>query len=184
VSDFSSLEDSTSRMSIHAKQPGSLRMVSPLEPGIVCADIARMLDFYTEVLGLKFVTDAEASSEMSRKFGAAPAGFRIVRLQTPYGERIKLVQPKKVLLKQNKLPEWVFERQGIAYLTFVIVDVKEVAERLRKHRVALMSNDPVEIREGITAIFAQDPEGNFIEFVEYADVASYRPDLFKWRQFF
>jgi lactoylglutathione lyase len=171
-------------MNTHAGQPWSLRMVSPLEPGIVCVDIDRMLEFYTAVLGLKFVTDAEASPEMSSKFGAAPAGFRIVRLQTPYGERIKLVQPKKVLLRQNDVPEWVFERQGIAYLTFVIVDVQEVAERLRKHRVELMSNEPVEIREGITAIFAQDPEGNFIEFVEYADLASYRPDLLKWRQFF
>jgi len=45
-----------------------------------------------------------------------------------------------------------------------------------------MSNEPVEIRQGITAIFAQDPEGNFIEFVEYADLASYRPDLLKRRQ--
>jgi len=159
-------------------------MVSPLEPGIVCVDIDRMLGFYNEVLGLKFVTDAEASPEMSSKFGAAPAGFRIVRLQTPYGERIKLVQPGKVLLKQNDIPEWVFERQGIAYLTFIIVDVKEIAERLTKHRVVMMSNEPVEIREGITAIFARDPEGNFVEFVEYADLASYRPDLFKWRQFF
>jgi lactoylglutathione lyase len=171
-------------MNGHIKQSWSLRMVSPLEPGIVCVDIDRMLGFYNEVLGLKFVTDAEASPEMSSKFGAAPAGFRIVRLQTPYGERIKLVQPGKVLLKQNDIPEWVFERQGIAYLTFIIVDVKEIAERLTKHRVVMMSNEPVEIREGITAIFARDPEGNFVEFVEYADLASYRPDLFKWRQFF
>jgi lactoylglutathione lyase len=37
----------------------------------------------------------------------------------------------------------------------------------------------VEIRKGITAIFAKDPEGNFVEFVEYADLAAYRTDLFK-----
>jgi lactoylglutathione lyase len=171
-------------MNTHAKESWSLRMVSPLEPGIVCVDIDRMLDFYTEVLGLRFVTDAEASPEMSAQFGAAPSGFRIVRLQTPYGERIKLVQPKKVFLKQNQVPEWVFERQGITYITFVIVDVQEVATRLRKHGTELMSKEPVKIREGITAIFARDPEGNFIEFVEYADLASYRPDLFRWRQFF
>jgi catechol 2,3-dioxygenase-like lactoylglutathione lyase family enzyme len=143
-----------------------------------------MLNFYTEVLGLKFATDAEAFPEMSAKFGAAPNGFRIVRLQTPYGERIKLIQPKKSLPTQNQKTEWVFERQGIAYLTFVIVDVKEVTTRLKKYGIELMSKEPVEIREGITAIFACDPEGNFIEFVEYADLASYRPDLFKWRQFF
>jgi lactoylglutathione lyase len=170
-------------MNTHAKQSWSLAMVSPLEPGIVCLDIDRMLDFYTKVLGLRFVTDAEASAEMSKKFGAAPHGFQVIRLQTPYGERIKLVQPRNVVLKKNWSPEWVFERQGIAYLTFVIVDVLEVTERLKKHQVALMSNEPIEIREGITAIFAQDPEGNFLEFVEYADLASYRPDILKWRQF-
>ena len=33
-----------------------------------------------------------------------------------------------------------------------------------------MSNGPVEIRKGINAIFAKDPEGNFVEFVQYADI--------------
>jgi lactoylglutathione lyase len=162
----------------------SLRMVTPIEPGIVCLDLDRMLQFYTEVLGLKFATDAEASPEMSTEFGTGPHGFRIIRLQTPYGERIKLIQPNKIVLKQNPVSEWVFERHGITYITFVIAEVKEVTLRLKQFGVELMSKDPVEIRKGITAIFAKDPEDNFLEFVEYADVASYRPDLFKWRQFF
>jgi lactoylglutathione lyase len=157
-------------------------MVSPLEPGIVCLDIDRMLDFYTGVLGLEFVSDAEASAEMSTEFGTSPYGFRIIRLQTPYGERIKLVQPKTVLPKQSHVPDWVFEGQGIAYITFIIADVHEVAGHLKKHRVEFMSKEPVEIRKGITAIFAKDPEGNFVEFVEYADLVSYRPDLFKERE--
>jgi lactoylglutathione lyase len=166
-------------MNMSPEQPWSLKMVSPLEPGIVCKDLDRMLIFYTEVLGLEFATDAEASAEMSTEFGTSPGGFRIIRLQTPYGERIKLIQPKKVLLKQNPIPQWVFERHGIAYITFVIDDVHEVTLRLKKFGVELMSKGPVEIRKGITAIFAKDPEGNFLEFVEYADPASYRPDLFK-----
>jgi lactoylglutathione lyase len=166
-------------MNTPAKELWSLRMVSPLEPGIVCVDIDRMLAFYTEVLGFKFVSDAEASAEMSTQFGTSPNGFRIIRLQTPYGERIKLVQPKKTLPQPSQIPEWVFEGQGIAYITFVIVDVQEVTVCLKKYGVELMSQEPVEIRKGITAIFAKDPEGNFLEFVEYEDLASYRPDLFK-----
>ena len=171
-------------MSIPVKPPWSLRMVAPLEPGIVCADLQRMFAFYTEVLGLKFATDAEATPDMSTEFGTGPGGFRIIRLQTPYGERIKLIQPKEMVLKPSPVCNWVFERQGIAYITFVITDVHDVVERLRQHRVDLVSEGPVEIRKGITAIFARDPEGNFLEFVEYADLASYRPDLLKWRQFF
>jgi catechol 2,3-dioxygenase-like lactoylglutathione lyase family enzyme len=164
-------------MNIQSTESWSLKMVAPLEPGIVCVDIDRMLDFYTRVLGLKFVSDAEATADMSTEFGTSPNGFRIIRLQTPYGERIKLVQPKLVLPKQSQVPDWVFEGQGIAYITFVIADVHEVATRLKECQVELMSKGPVAIRKGITAIFAKDPEGNFVEFVEYADLASYRPGL-------
>ena len=171
-------------MSVPKEQSWSLRMVAPLEPGIVCMDIDRMFDFYTQVLGLKFATDAEATPEMSTKFGTGPHGFRIIRLQTPYGERVKLIQPKKTALQQRETPEWVFERQGIAYITFIVVDVEDVVARLKKHRVELVSEGAVEIRKGINAIFIRDPEGNFLEFVEYADLPSYRPDLVKWRQFF
>ncbi len=166
-------------MSIQPKESWSIKMVSPLEPGIVCINIDRMLAFYTEVLGLTFVSDAEATAEMSTEFGTSPNGFRIIRLQTPYGERIKLVQPKKGAPQASQVPRWVFEGQGIAYLTFVVADVHEAAARLKEFKVEVMSRGPVNIRKGITAIFAKDPEGNFVEFVEYADLASYRPDLFK-----
>jgi lactoylglutathione lyase len=165
-------------MSIQPKESWSIKMVAPLEPGIVCMDIERMLAFYTEVLGLTFVSDAEATAEMSAEFGTSPNGFRIIRLQTPYGERIKLVQPKNVLPDASHVPQWVFEGQGIAYITFVVADVHEAAARLEEFKVEVMSKGPVNIRKGITAIFAKDPEGNFVEFVEYADLASYRPDLF------
>lgn len=88
-----------------AEPPWSFRMVAPLEPGIVCIDLECMLKFYTEVLGLKLVADAQTTPEMSAKFRATPHGYRIVRLQTPYGERIKLAQPK-VPPVQNAVPEW------------------------------------------------------------------------------
>jgi lactoylglutathione lyase len=166
-------------MNSQVKEVWSPRMVAPLEPGIVCADIHRMLDFYTRVLGLKFVSDAEASAPMSTEFGTGPNGFRIIRLQTPYGERIKLVQPRHTVPQPTEVPRWVFERHGIAYITFVILDVQEAVEHFKQQGVELVSPEAVNIREGITAIFARDPEGNFLEFVEYADLASYRADLFK-----
>ena len=157
----------------------ALKMVTPIETGVVCVDINRMLRFYVDVLGLKQVSDAQASAEMSRKFGATPDGFRIVRLQTPRGERIKLVRPGKVASRQGANPLYVFQRQGTTYISFVIANIQDVAKHLKEQHVLLMSSDPVEVRKGVTALFAQDPEGNFVEFVEYSDVASYRPDLFK-----
>ena len=152
-------------------------MVSPLEPGIVCVDIEPMLDFYTRVLGLMFVSDDEATATMSAIFGAAPRGFRIIRLQTPFGERVKLVQVTAGHARRIQPPEWVFERQGIAYITFIVSNIEEVAARLIDHGAKLVRPRPVEVRTGFVALFAEDPEGNFIEFVEYDNISSYRTDL-------
>jgi lactoylglutathione lyase len=155
----------------------TLKMVAPLEPGIVCADLNRMLRFYEGLLGFEMVADAEASSEMSAQFGASPLGYRIVRLQTPYGERIKLIQTKAPAKIERELPEWIFDRHGLAYITFIVSDVDEVAARLREHGVRLINKEPMEVRKGFHALFVTDPEGNYVEFVQYADLASYRQDL-------
>jgi len=155
-----------------------LKMVAPLEPGIVCIDMERMLKFYTEVLGLKLVSDAETTPEMSTKFRATPHGYRIVRMQTPYGERVKLVQPK-VPPVQNPVPEWVYQRHGLAYFTFIIGNMSEMVARLKAYKVKLVSEAPVEVRPGVFALYTLDPEGNYVEFVEFPDIAAYRPDLFK-----
>jgi hypothetical protein len=62
--------------------------------------------------------------------------------------------------------------------------MKEMVARLNECHVKLVINEPLEVRKGFLALFALDPEGNYLEFVEYQDPASYRPDLFKWHQFF
>ena len=155
----------------------SLQMVAPLEPGIVCVRIENMLYFYAEILGLEKVSDAEATPEMSAGFEAAPCGYRIIRLQTPYGERIKLVQTNGLEKISREPTRWTFERCGLAYITFIVADVDEVAARLRAHGVRFVNREPMEVRKGFRALFVCDPEGNYLEFVQYADLATYRPDL-------
>jgi lactoylglutathione lyase len=161
-----------------AAEQWTLKMKVPLELGIVCHDMDRMLTFYTEVLGLKLVADAKTLPELSRKLGGAPSGYRIVRLQTPYGERIKFVQPDEGAPQPNPVPKWVFERHGLCYFTFVVDGLPEIAKRLKSMGAQLRSLEPIEVRPGVFALYALDPEGNFVEFVDYADIASYRPDLF------
>ncbi len=49
---------------------------------------------------------------------------------------------------------------------------------LDTHGVRLLTGgEKAEPRPGVLVVFAEDPEGNVIEFVEYPDVAAYRPDL-------
>jgi catechol 2,3-dioxygenase-like lactoylglutathione lyase family enzyme len=152
-------------MNTGVQQDWILREVASIEPGIVCVDIEQMIRFYTEALGLQLINDAETTAEMSTKFGATPDGYRIVRLQTSLGQKLKLVQPKVPPTRCPSL-EWVFQRPGIAYLTFVVADVDEVVMRLNARGVRTIRPEAVEIRKGIFAIFALDPEGNYVEFVE------------------
>jgi catechol-2,3-dioxygenase len=70
------------------------------------------------------------------------------------------------------------ERQGLAYLTFVIADLDATIERLKEHHVTLLSEgQKVEVRPGVSAIYAIDPEGNAVEFVEFRDIQGYRSDM-------
>ena len=164
-----------------AHGPWCLKMTVPLEPGIVCNNIDAMLEFYTGVLGLKLVGDAKTTQELSARAGATPHGYRIVRLQTPYGERIKLVQPNQDPPPPQAVPRWVHERHGLAYLTFVIADIQDVLRHLKANGVKLLSEEPIEVRQGVFAFYSLDPEGNYLEFVEYPDPSAYRPDLFQRR---
>ena len=156
--------------------PFALKMVAPLEPAIICFDIERMLQFYQDILGLKLVGDVETPAEIAARLHISPHGYRIVRLQSPYGERIKLVQPK-VHPKGRTAADYVYERPGYAYMSFLVANMDEVFSRLRAHKLTIVSDGIVETRKGVWALFTRDPEGNFVEFVRYADIAAYRPDL-------
>ncbi len=161
-----------------------MKMTVPLEIGLVVNDMPKMIDFYVNLLGLKLVADNEAKAGGSTAVGTTPHGYRIVRLQTPYGERVKFVQTNKEPPQPAPIPKWVYERHGLCYLTFVIADMQEIVKGLKDKGVKMMSQEPVEVRPGVFCLNVLDPEGNFIEFVEQADPQAYRPDLFKWRQFF
>jgi lactoylglutathione lyase len=116
-----------------------------------------MPQFYQDLLGFRRVSDAEATAEMSARFGTSPRGYRIIRLQTPYGERIKLVRPA-CRIEDNPRPEWVFERRGRAYLTFIVPDIDEVFAHLQENEVQLISPAPIEVRTGFRALFVADPK--------------------------
>jgi hypothetical protein len=53
-------------------------------------------------------------------------------------------------------------------------------KRLKKNEVKLVSGEQkIEVRPGVFVVYALDPEGNYVEFLEYPDIASYRRDLHK-----
>jgi catechol 2,3-dioxygenase-like lactoylglutathione lyase family enzyme len=157
-------------------------MAAPMEVAISVNNMDRMLKFYTEVLGLKKFADNEVPSEMTTRVGQTPYGLRVVRLLTPNGEMVRLIQVGKPPLP-GEVPRYIFERHGLIYVSFIVADLEGVLKRLKENHVKLVSGDrKIEVRPGVFVVYALDPEGNYVEFLEYPDIASYRPDIYPVRK--
>ena len=159
-------------------KPDVFEMTAPLEVGIGCRDLAAMRGFYEGVLGLRFISEGRVPEQTSRNFRLARSAATVVRLQTSYGERIKLIVPDGAPPAPAAPSEYVLERPNVCYLTFIIPDVDAAIARLRAAGISCMTGDQrAESRPGLYVAFLRDPEGNVLELVQYDDMAAYRPDL-------
>lgn len=157
----------------------TIKMTVPLEVGIACRDLPALRHFYEHTMGFTFVSEFVIGAEKAAAAGLCADGYTVVRLQTPYGERIKLLAPVSPPAPQP-LPEYILDRPNAVYLTFIIEDIDRAIERLMAAGTSFMTGSQrVEVRPGVYLAFCRDPEGNVLELVQYDDIASYRPDLIK-----
>jgi len=160
----------------------SFKMEAPMEVAFSVNDMDKMLKFYTEILGLKKFADNEVSPDMTARVGQTPYGLRVVRLLTPNGEMVRLIRVGKPPAP-GEVPQYIFERHGLIYVSFIIKDLDGILKRLKENGVKLVSGDQkIEVRPGVFVVYALDPEGNYVEFLEYPDIASYRTDIYPVRK--
>lgn len=154
-----------------------MKMVAPIEIGICCSDLDRLMKFYVGVLDCKPINEHQVPPEKCRSAALAENGYRVARIQTPWGERLKLLQPVTTP-EQAPATEWILSRRGITYITFIVDDLNAIITRLKTAGVDFLTGtERVEVRPGTFLSFIRDPEGNVLEFVEYGDIREYRPDL-------
>ena len=154
---------------MNAPEQARLRMTVPMEVGICCADLDGMLAFYTGVLGLALVNRVSVPADKAAATGLTSAGYDVARLQTSYGERVKLLQPA-VAPQPRPAAGAILDRQGATYLTFIVRDLPGVVRQLQARGVTFDSAPaPMEVRPGTWLAFFRDPEGNVLELVEYDD---------------
>lgn len=154
----------------------TVTMKAPLEVGICVTDVERAATFYETVLGFERISEATLSPERADAAGFGPVAFRMVRMQTNYGERIKLLETKPAPVSEGA-PGAILGRAGISYLTFVVTDIEAALQRLKRSGVEMMSAQPIQTRPGTRLIFFRDSEGNPLELVQYDDLRVYRPDI-------
>ena len=159
----------------------SINLIVPLEVGIACRDLPRLRAFYQDVMGFSVVSEIQVPAAKAAPSALSADGYTVVRLQTSYGERIKLLAPNT---PPASLPpaaaEYILDRPRASYLTFIVADINAAIATLLQAGIRFLTGEQrVEARPGVYLAFCEDPEGNLLELVEYTDIAAYRPDLKK-----
>lgn len=155
----------------------SMKMISPLEVGLGVRDLPRMRHFYENALGCQFVNEVAVPADKARQAALSDGGYTVVRLQTSYGERIKLLAPANPPAAAARSGP-ILDQPNACYLTFIVDDIDAAIARLQAHGVEFLTGPArVEVRPGTFLSFCRDPEGNVLELVQYADIHAYRPDL-------
>ena len=154
-----------------------LKMIAPFEMGICVDDLENMIAFYGDVLGFKLISKIDVPADKSNEAGFTSGGYTIVRMQTNYGERIKLVRPMTSPNPRTSGKE-VLSNKGNVFLTFIVEDLKLTVSRIKDADAPIRTEGSImEVRDGVFLSIIDDPEGNHLEFVEYSDITNYRPDL-------
>lgn len=154
-----------------------MEMTAPMEAGLAVRDLARMRRFYEQALGFVFVSEIRVPADKSAAAALCPEGYTVTRLQTPYGERIKLLARNGRTPDARPAPEHILDQPGASYLTFITHAIAPVLRRaIAAGAQSLTGDDPVEVRPGVYLSFLRDPEGHVFELVSYDDVVAYRPD--------
>ena len=154
-----------------------LKMIAPFEMGICVDDLENMIAFYGDVLGFKLISKIDVPADKSNEAGFTSGGYTIVRMQTNYGERIKLVRPMTSPNPRTSGKE-VLSKNGNVFLTFIVEDLKRTVSKIKDTDAPIRTQGSImEVRDGVFLSIIDDPEGNHLEFVEYRDITNYRPDL-------
>ena len=154
-----------------------LKMIAPFEMGICVDDLENMIAFYGDVLGFQLISKIDVPADKSNEAGFTSGGYTIVRMQTNYGERIKLVRPMTWPNPRTSGKE-VLSKKGNVFLTFIVEDLKLTVSRIKDTDAPIRTQGSImEVRDGVFLSIIDDPEGNHLEFVEYSDITNYRPDL-------
>ena len=136
--------------------------------GFVVKDIDRTIAFYTEVMGLKLVGRTERSGDFASKLLAFPdAHIKGAFVELGDGHQLELIQYINPPGGDGQLQR---NDAGASHLAFFVADIDAFyAEKsgqgltFNSDPASLYGEDGKLLRK---ALYAQDPDGNWLEFVE------------------
>lgn len=135
-------------------------------PGLVVPDLEKAVAFYRDMFGFRVIgeegwQDSPAADGGVGLKGSACKG-RMMAGHNCYLEIFEYSAPEQTAAPPG---EQLAHEQGIRHLAFYVDDVKKEYERL----VSLGGQrlgEPMEVADGVFAVYARDPFGNIIELAE------------------
>ena len=135
--------------------------------GFVVHDLETSVKFYTEVLGLEVVRRMEREGPfIEQVLGFEQAHIIGAFLSMAYGHSLELIQYLVPPSGHGKV-----ERNdlGATHLAFWVSNIEECHARMSERGLKFISPPASFVQDGVVvrkAAYAQDPDGNWLEFVE------------------
>ena len=126
---------------------------SGFDLGIVTSNGDAMLEFYRDVIGLEF----EASISMEK------LGIQFMHRLWASESLLKIVVPTKPI--SDGPVGGMMAATGLRYFTLSVADVEPILDACRNANARIIW-ERREARPGVWVGMAEDPDGNWVEFIE------------------
>ncbi|GGC60784.1 hypothetical protein GCM10011396_04650 [Undibacterium terreum] len=140
-----------------------------------------MVAFYSTVFSFRLISDIPVLASTVAATIFSDTGYRVVRLQAPFGERLKLLAANEVSGEatgktQQRASGNIIKAANTSFITFIVDDIATALQRALAHG-ATLAHDAAKIRPDLSIALLLDPEGNYLELAQYNDISQYRPDV-------
>lgn len=153
------------------------RVVAVTRVGFTVSDLERSVAFFEEVLGFERVDEPigeveHAGSAIERLTGVFAARTRSARLRLGR-EEIELTEFLAPSTGRRMPEDSAANDLWFQHVAIVVSDMETAYARLRSHRVRHASAGPQRLPDwnpnagGIEAFYFRDPDGHFLELIEY-----------------
>ena len=134
--------------------------------GIVVTDLDRMVRFYTQQIGLKILLEIDSVAPPEGDHTGLPGAQRkLVFVGLDEDHRIELIHYLEPASTDGHADR---HQLGSMHVCFDVSDLRETCERLKTQGVRFLTEPKFREHDGrkLGVVYAQDPEGNWLEFIE------------------
>jgi len=135
--------------------------------GSVVTDLAKSVDFYTNIIGMKktgaFSVDGAKAKELGLTDGRK-VDVTVLKLEnSPQANEWKLMSFGTK--PGHKKPNYLHDDTGMQYITILVNHLNPIIERIEKNNIKILSGKPSKLDDNRFFILVQDPDGTFIELI-------------------